>query len=168
MSTTAKSDGREDALTGLIRLSREHASDPDALLPESLVRYIATSRTGTVDYADFEKVPPELTADCACYGIWGDLPEAVFPEGMDQSLRTPREGEDERQMQRRVLQEFAGRPDVRARHVLFRNLFWMERARPEKTTVKQRLITFAFGIGRKLPLGLKIRLKKMAMKVLMK
>ena len=128
--------------------------------------YMNTCTPGVLDIGDLTDTDRKEFLQMAYYGLFGHLPEESV------LLRWENEGQlSEWAYRKAVLDTLLENPEIAAKgRVILNNIYADEEGGQDHRhrSLKQRIWTFGYKVSRRLPLGVKIRLKKLAMKLLVR
>lgn len=136
------------------------------LPPPRVTLYLNTCTPGILNVADLTDADRKEFLQMAYYGLLGRLPEEPVLR------RWENEGQlSERAYRKAVLDTLLENPEAAAKgRVILNNIYADEEGGQGHVhrSLKQRIWTFGYKVSRRLPLSVKIWLKKLAMKLLVK
>lgn len=141
------------------------SSGSGQVLPSRLVaQYLNTCTPGVLDVKDLMAADRREFLQMAYYGLFGYLPEQAVLQKWE---KWGSEGQDQWAYRKAVLDALLGNPEVSAKGLVIRNNIYADDDGEGhmKRSLKQRIWSVGYKFSRRLPLGVKIRLKKMALKL---
>ncbi len=146
------------------------AADGGRQLPSQRVaQYLNTCTPGVLDIRDLMEADPTEFVQMAYYGLLGHLPEQEALQKWEswESEARPTEWA----YRKAVLDALSEDPEVSAKGLVMRNNIYADEDDGRdcmKRSLKQRIWSLGYKFSRRLPLGAKIRLKKLAMRLFLR
>ena len=142
-------------------------SGSHAQLPGCRVAWYSGNCTpGVLDVQDLMGTDRAEFLQMAYYGLFGALPEqAVIREWQSRTELT------EWEYRKAVLDRLMDSPEVAVKDIVIRNNIYADADADQghaRRGLKQRILSAGYRVSRKLPLGIKAPLKKLAMKLLLR
>ncbi|MCR5426427.1 MAG: hypothetical protein K6E81_06330 [Lachnospiraceae bacterium] len=160
-----KPEPYEKSLLALERIAEENGGKKSRLLTDPVCLYLGQKRAGVLDVAQLEDMDAQDFFVSVYLSIFEELPK----DDLVEKWRPKMQELSVEDFRREVLESFLALPDVRSRRVFVENNFYLSQdAVTGPKGIKARVLSAGYGIARKLPLSWKIRLKKLAMRFLVK
>ncbi len=151
----------EKLMTALEKKALENGGEKSPLLTDPVCFAINTAMPRTLDLQTMQDLSPQDFLVVTYLICIGTLPEEAtvkrFTEGADgKTAFAYRSG---------VLKSILELPDVRRRNIrILNNIYLAENGTAGKKSLKSRVLSAGYGLGRMLPLSWKIKLKKLLLK----
>lgn len=155
-----------DRAYALVQRNIENSGSNTQLPGCRVVWYINNCTPGILDVQDLMGADRAEFLQMAYYGLFGTLPEqSVIREWQSKTELS------DRAYRKAVLDRLMDSPEVAAKGIVIRGNIYAETDAGlghAKRGLKQKILSAGYRVSRKLPLGIKAPLKKLAMKLLMK
>lgn len=143
------------------------ASGSSVKLPgERVAYYINTCTPGILDVQDLMETDRKEFLQMAYYSLLGTLPEETVLQRWQS-----KEGMSDWEYRKAVLDSLLQNPEMAAKGRVIRNNIYADMDVGQAQVgrnLKQRLLAMGYRVSRRLPLGIKVPLKKLVLKLLMK
>lgn len=155
-----------DRAYALVQQNIENSGSHTQLPECRVVWYINNCIPGVLDVQDLMGTDRAEFFQMAYYGLFGTLPEqAVILEWQSRTELS------DWAYRKAVLDRLMGSPEVAVKDIVIRNNIYADADAGHgqaRRGLKQRILAAGYRVSRRLPLGIKAPLKKLAMKLLMR
>ena len=158
-------DTYEKSLLTLERIAEENGRMKSPLLTDPVCLYLGRKSAGVLDVADLYGMDAQDFFVSAWMSVFEELPPAETLERWRPKMREL----DRDAFRTEVMESLRSLPDIRRRGIRIENNIYLRGDAVAATKgLKARILSAGYGIARKLPLSWKIRLKKVAMRFLIR
>nr|MCR5719855.1 hypothetical protein [Lachnospiraceae bacterium] len=127
----------------------------------TLAEYMAHSKENELDVSRLMEYDKETFYSAVCYSMLGELPTEQMKEKIEDIIQKP-----EAEFRKEVLLRVRQMSMASSREVTVKNDIYTGEVTQNKMGIKRRLISLGIKLCRNLPLGLKIKIKEAAFKML--